>query len=81
MNMSWLLVKVGSPTALADEEIEKRLLEEAHHREGHGLYIPAGAFWGGQDVQKMADRGTLKVSINWTLFERELLECVCYYRD
>lgn len=32
----------------------------------HGLYVPAGAFWGGHDVQKMADRGTLKVRLSTT---------------
>ena len=32
----------------------------------HGLYVPAGALWGGHDIQKMADRGTLKVS--WSCF-------------
>ena len=53
-------LQMGSPTTLADSAVEKVLVEAA--REGrHGLYVPAGAFWGGQDVQKMADRGTLKV--------------------
>ena len=57
----FLCVQIGSPTALADAAVEGRLVQEA--REGvHGLYVPAGAFWGGQDVQKMADRGSLKVS-------------------
>ena len=27
----------------------------------HGVYIPSGAFWGGEDIKKMADRGTLQV--------------------
>ncbi|CAI8015318.1 Putative L-aspartate dehydrogenase [Geodia barretti] len=50
---------VGSPTALAEAAVERNLLREA--RDGaHGLYVPAGAFWGGQDIQKMADRGTLR---------------------
>lgn len=30
----------------------------------HGLYIPAGAFWGAEDILKMADRGTLKVIVD-----------------
>jgi aspartate dehydrogenase len=51
---------VGSPTALAEAAVERNLVREA--RDGaHGLYVPAGAFWGGQDIQKMADRGTLRV--------------------
>ncbi|XP_071789928.1 aspartate dehydrogenase domain-containing protein-like [Asterias amurensis] len=48
---------VGSPTALADQEVEDKLKEAAKH---HGLYIPSGAFWGANDIQKMADRGTLQ---------------------
>ncbi|XP_063293061.1 aspartate dehydrogenase domain-containing protein [Pelobates fuscus] len=50
---------VGSPTALADQTTEIKLREIAK-RSGHTLYIPSGAFWGGEDIQKMADRGTLK---------------------
>ena len=26
------------------------------------VFVPAGALWGATDIQKMADRGTLKVS-------------------
>lgn len=48
---------VGSPTALADQEVEDKLRAAAKH---HGMYVPSGAFWGGNDIQKMADRGTLK---------------------
>nr|XP_032815791.1 putative L-aspartate dehydrogenase [Petromyzon marinus] len=50
---------VGSPTALADAATERRL-REASATHGRTLYVPAGAFWGGDDIQKMADRGTLK---------------------
>uniref|UniRef100_A0A8C5PES7 Aspartate dehydrogenase domain-containing protein n=1 Tax=Leptobrachium leishanense TaxID=445787 RepID=A0A8C5PES7_9ANUR len=50
---------VGSPTALADQETETKLREMAKHS-GKTLYIPSGAFWGGEDIQKMADRGTLR---------------------
>ncbi|GFO16395.1 L-aspartate dehydrogenase [Plakobranchus ocellatus] len=48
---------VGSPTALADAELESSLRAAATT---HGLYIPSGAFWGGEDIKKMADRGTLQ---------------------
>lgn len=48
---------VGSPTALAAQHVEDKLRQAAKH---HGLYIPAGALWGGSDIQKMADRGTLQ---------------------
>ncbi|XP_075049306.1 aspartate dehydrogenase domain-containing protein [Mixophyes fleayi] len=50
---------IGSPTVLADKEIESRLRESAKIS-GHTLYIPSGALWGGEDIQKMAERGTLK---------------------
>ena len=49
---------VGSPTALADAEVEATLRAAATK---HSLYLPAGAFWGGEDIKKMADRGTLQV--------------------
>lgn len=48
---------VGSPTALADAELEASLRSAATT---HGLYIPSGAFWGGDDIKKMADRGSLQ---------------------
>ncbi|XP_022096318.1 putative L-aspartate dehydrogenase isoform X2 [Acanthaster planci] len=48
---------VGSPTALANQEVEDKLRKAAKH---HGLYIPSGALWGSSDIQKMADRGTLQ---------------------
>ena len=47
---------IGSPTALADRDIERRLTEAATSR---GLYIPAGALWGAEDIRKMAERGSL----------------------
>ncbi|CAG5118994.1 unnamed protein product [Candidula unifasciata] len=48
---------IGSPTALADISLESALRGAAS---GHGLYVPSGAFWGGEDIKKMADRGTLQ---------------------
>lgn len=50
---------IGSPTALADLELETSLRRKALES-GHGLYVPAGAFWGGEDVKKMADQNSLK---------------------
>ncbi|XP_035691956.1 putative L-aspartate dehydrogenase [Branchiostoma floridae] len=50
---------VGSPTALANQKVETKLREKASTC-GHALYVPAGAFWGAQDIKKMADRGSLK---------------------
>ena len=51
---------IGSPTALAEAEVEAALRSTAA-TSGHGLYVPSGALWGGEDIRKMADRGTLKV--------------------
>ncbi|XP_018420739.1 PREDICTED: putative L-aspartate dehydrogenase [Nanorana parkeri] len=50
---------IGSPTVLSDPEIEQKLREIAK-TSGHTLYVPSGALWGGEDIQRMADRGTLK---------------------
>lgn len=49
---------VGSPTALANESFEQELLKAASGK--YGVYIPSGALWGADDIQKMADLGTLK---------------------
>jgi len=51
---------IGSPTALANEEIETLLRSCANNENGHGLYIPVGALWGAEDIQKMSKRGRLK---------------------
>eukprot|EP00054_Salpingoeca_dolichothecata_P018439 m.113306 g.113306 ORF g.113306 m.113306 type:complete len:286 (+) comp22872_c0_seq2:103-960(+) len=50
---------VGSPTIFADADVEAKM-RKAAKESNHGLYLPSGAFWGAEDVQKMADRGTLK---------------------
>ena len=50
---------LGSPTALADEDLENTLYKAANEF-NHGLYVPSGALWGGEDIRKMAERGTLK---------------------
>jgi len=49
---------MGSPTGLADRQVEADLRLAAQGE--HGLYIPSGALWGGGDIRKMAERGTLK---------------------
>ncbi|KAL3856234.1 hypothetical protein ACJMK2_011011 [Sinanodonta woodiana] len=48
---------IGSPTALASSELQQQLYAAAQI---HGLYVPSGALWGGEDIRKMADRGTLQ---------------------
>ena len=43
---------------MADPEVEEKLRSAASQ---NGLYVPSGALWGGEDIRKMADRGTLQV--------------------
>ncbi len=44
--------KIGSPTALADQGTEARILGAANSIEWKtGLYIPTGALWGARDIQ------------------------------
>uniref|UniRef100_H2Z9T7 Aspartate dehydrogenase domain-containing protein n=1 Tax=Ciona savignyi TaxID=51511 RepID=H2Z9T7_CIOSA len=49
---------IGSPTALSDQKTENALRKAADEYK-HGLYVPSGAFWGAQDIQKMAKSGSL----------------------
>lgn len=48
---------LGSPTALCNKNLLKDLENAAS---SHGVYIPSGAFWGGEDIQKMSDAKQLK---------------------
>ncbi|XP_073697628.1 aspartate dehydrogenase domain-containing protein isoform X2 [Garra rufa] len=50
---------VGSPSALSDPQLEQDV-RTAAKRHGKTLYVPSGALWGGQDIQKMNDSGTLQ---------------------
>jgi len=50
----------ASTTAFADHELERSLLQEADRPTGRGLYIPRGALWGAEDIQRMSDDGSLK---------------------
>ncbi|XP_047212083.1 putative L-aspartate dehydrogenase isoform X2 [Girardinichthys multiradiatus] len=50
---------VGSPSALSDPDLNQTLRQASLHH-GRTLYIPSGALWGGQDIQRMNDTGTLK---------------------
>ncbi len=38
--------------------LEETLVKAA---DKNGLYVPSGALWGGDDIRKMSDLGTLKV--------------------
>lgn len=57
---------VGSPTALADAEVEASIREIANTGEGGALYIPVGALWGASDLQSAANRNLL-VSLTLTM--------------
>ena len=50
---------VGSPTALADGEVESLLRQVANSEDGGALYIPVGALWGASDLQSAANRNLL----------------------
>ena len=58
---------LGSPTAIANTTIEK-ILTESVHKYHHGLYVPSGALWGGEDIRKMAERGSLKGTLSYQYF-------------
>lgn len=59
-NFFFFNLQVGSPSALSDSQLneELRLTAKQH---GHTLYVPSGALWGGQDIQRLNDSGLLKV--------------------
>lgn len=54
--------KVGSPSALSDANLNQELRQVAH-KHTRTLYVPSGALWGGQDIQRMSDSGKLKVTM------------------
>eukprot|EP01065_Artemidia_motanka_P029810 TRINITY_DN3587_c0_g1_i1.p1 TRINITY_DN3587_c0_g1~~TRINITY_DN3587_c0_g1_i1.p1 ORF type:complete len:292 (+),score=65.87 TRINITY_DN3587_c0_g1_i1:70-945(+) len=49
----------GSPTAFADPQLEELVRSAARGETRHSLYIPSGAMWGAQDIQRMARAGAL----------------------
>ncbi|KAM4634612.1 aspartate dehydrogenase domain-containing protein [Polymixia lowei] len=50
---------VGSPSALSDPDLNQQL-RQAATKHDRTLYVPSGALWGGQDIQRLNDSGTLK---------------------
>ncbi len=54
--------QVGSPSSLSDPELNQKL-RQAAHKYGRTLYVPSGALWGGQDIQRLNDSGGLKVAL------------------
>ncbi|CAJ1076874.1 putative L-aspartate dehydrogenase [Xyrichtys novacula] len=57
LSQSHLLV--GSPSALSDPDLNQKL-RQAAQQSGNTLYVPSGALWGGQDIQRLNDSGGLK---------------------
>lgn len=51
---------MGSPSALADPDLNQKL-SQAAQKYGRTLYVPSGALWGGQDIQRLNDSGKIKV--------------------
>uniref|UniRef100_H3C2H8 Aspartate dehydrogenase domain-containing protein n=1 Tax=Tetraodon nigroviridis TaxID=99883 RepID=H3C2H8_TETNG len=49
----------GSPSALSDASLNQEL-RLAAHKHSRTLYVPSGALWGGQDIQRMNESGKLK---------------------
>ncbi|CAL1589064.1 unnamed protein product [Knipowitschia caucasica] len=50
---------VGSPSALSEPKLNQQL-RRAAQQGGRTLYVPSGALWGGQDIQRLSDSGALK---------------------
>uniref|UniRef100_A0A8C9JE16 Aspartate dehydrogenase domain-containing protein n=1 Tax=Panthera tigris altaica TaxID=74533 RepID=A0A8C9JE16_PANTA len=50
---------VGSPSALADQAREQRLLE-ASHRWDHAVFVARGALWGTEDITRLDAAGGLQ---------------------
>lgn len=49
---------IGSPSVLADRELESNL-NDAIHRSKKRLFVPNGALWGTQDIRRMSKAGKL----------------------
>lgn len=60
--MLYSLSQVGSPSALSDSDLNQKL-RQAAQKYGRTLYVPSGALWGGQDIQRLNDSGALKVTL------------------
>ncbi|KAK0415205.1 hypothetical protein QR680_011829 [Steinernema hermaphroditum] len=50
---------VGSPTALANQKTFDSI-KELVSKHNRSVFVPAGAFWGSMDIQKMADLNIIK---------------------
>uniref|UniRef100_A0A914CIT3 Aspartate dehydrogenase domain-containing protein n=2 Tax=Acrobeloides nanus TaxID=290746 RepID=A0A914CIT3_9BILA len=59
---------IGSPTALADQTTYDAIKEKLNSHPTRSVFVPAGAFWGSNDIQKMANLGILK-GLNITMIK------------
>ncbi|XP_026644955.1 putative L-aspartate dehydrogenase isoform X3 [Microtus ochrogaster] len=50
---------VGSPSALADQTTEQRLMEASNHW-GHTVFVARGALWGSEDIRRLDEAGGLQ---------------------
>nr|XP_042130118.1 putative L-aspartate dehydrogenase isoform X5 [Peromyscus maniculatus bairdii] len=50
---------VGSPSALADQTTEQRLMEASNHW-GHTVFVARGALWGAEDIRRLDAAGGLQ---------------------
>eukprot|EP00298_Acanthocystis_sp_HF-20_P006707 c16483_g1_i1.p1 GENE.c16483_g1_i1~~c16483_g1_i1.p1 ORF type:complete len:306 (+),score=148.65 c16483_g1_i1:24-920(+) len=66
---------VGSPTAFSELKVEEAMRKKAEET-GHSVYIPSGAFWGANDVQKMSKIGLLKSLTVQMAFHTDSLKLV-----
>ena len=48
----------GSPTCFADAAVEAAIRKQVANS-GYSLYLPAGALWGANDIQKMASQNSI----------------------
>jgi len=51
---------VASTSTFADPAVDEAMGAEAKRTTGRGVYLTVGALWGAADIQRMAERGSLK---------------------
>uniref|UniRef100_G3PHN4 Aspartate dehydrogenase domain-containing protein n=1 Tax=Gasterosteus aculeatus aculeatus TaxID=481459 RepID=G3PHN4_GASAC len=57
--LNYHIPQVGSPSAFSDPDLNQKL-HRAARQHSRTLYVPSGALWGGQDIQRLNDSGALK---------------------
>lgn len=54
---------IGSPTALANQATFDVVQEALKRNRNRSVFVPSGALWGANDIQRMANLGILKVGV------------------